>query len=77
MEEILLVNWSFGDKSVYIYNDGEDDTVFLQFVTHNNKCGHGDPSGKISDFKAALHQFIDEADVWGYKPFSTSVMPKA
>lgn len=57
-----------GDKSVYIYNDGEDDTVFLQFVTHNNKCVvMGDPSGKISDFKAALHQFIDEADVWGYQ----------
>ena len=57
-----------GDKSIYIYNDGAEDTVFLQFVTYNNKCVvMGDPSGKESDFKAALEQFINEADVWCYQ----------
>lgn len=57
-----------GDKSIYLYNDGTEDTVFLQFVTFNNQCVvMGDPSGKASDFKAAMHQFIDEADVWGYQ----------
>lgn len=58
-----------GDKEVYIYNDGQDDTVFIQFATYNNKyVVMGDPSGKQSDFKSALHQFIEESDKWCYQP---------
>lgn len=57
------------DKAIYVYNDGSDDTVFLQFATYNNKCiVMGDPSGKESDFPEAVYQFIHEADIWGYQP---------
>ncbi len=57
------------DKSVYIYNDGNEDTVFFQFATYNNKCiVMGDPSGKKDDFENAYYQFIHEADQWCYQP---------
>lgn len=57
------------DKSVYIYNDGKEDTVFFQFATYNNKCiVMGDPSGKKEDFENAYYQFIHEADQWCYQP---------
>ena len=58
-----------GDKRVYYYHDGTENTVFLQINTYNDKCAvMGDPSGKASDFPRALAQFIDEADEWGYAP---------
>lgn len=57
------------DKSVYIYNDGKEDTVFFQFATYNNKCiVMGNPSGKKEDFENAYYQFIHEADQWCYQP---------
>lgn len=57
------------DKSVYIYNDGEADTVFLQFKTLNNKViVMGDPIGKKEDFTKAIEGFITEADRWNYLP---------
>ena len=57
------------DKQMYIYNNGEEDTVLLQFATNNNKCiVMGDPSGKKEDFSNAIEAFIHEADVWGYLP---------
>lgn len=57
------------DKEVYFYNNGEADTVFLQFSTYNNKCiVMGNPSGKHDDFEEAIDQFIHEADRWGYLP---------
>lgn len=58
-----------GDKSVYFYNDGAEDTVFFQFATYNSKCVvMGDPAGKKEDFRAAIQQFLQEADRWGYQP---------
>lgn len=58
-----------GDKAIYFYNDGEEDTVFFQFVTYNNKCiVMGDPAGKQEDFQAAIQQFLDDADRWCYQP---------
>ncbi len=58
-----------GDKAFYFYNDGEEDTVFFQFVTYNNKCiVMGDPAGKQSDIQAAIQQFLDDADRWCYQP---------
>ncbi|MEI5988622.1 hypothetical protein A5881_000109 [Enterococcus termitis] len=58
------------DKEMYIYTDQDnEDTVLLQFKTFNNKCiVMGDPSGKKEDFPAAVEQFINEADQWGYLP---------
>lgn len=58
------------DKDMYIYTDqNNEDTVLLQFKTLNNKCVvMGDPSGKKEDFSAAVEQFINEADQWGYLP---------
>lgn len=58
-----------GDKDVYIYNDGNEDTVYLQYRTLNNKCVvMGDPSGKKSDFATAIEAFIEETDQWCYQP---------
>lgn len=58
-----------GDKDVYIYHDGTEETVFLQFATYDNKCVvMGDPVGKKEDFQAAIQAFIDEADQWCYQP---------
>lgn len=58
------------DKDMYVYQDStEENTVFLQFKTLNNKCiVMGDPSGKKEDFAAAIEQFINETDRWGYLP---------
>ncbi|BCA85474.1 phosphatidylglycerol lysyltransferase [Enterococcus saigonensis] len=57
------------DKNIFVYNDGADDTVFLQFATYNNKnVVMGSPNGKKADFEAAIAQFIHEADVLGYLP---------
>ncbi|MGM0217115.1 bifunctional lysylphosphatidylglycerol flippase/synthetase MprF [Enterococcus sp. AZ126] len=58
------------DKDMYIYtNQDNEDTVLLQFKTLNNKCVvMGDPSGKKEDFPAAMEQFINEADRFGYLP---------
>ncbi|MCY9806589.1 bifunctional lysylphosphatidylglycerol flippase/synthetase MprF [Lentilactobacillus senioris] len=58
-----------GDKVIYFYNDGEEDTVFFQFVTYNNKCiVMGDPAGKKEDFQDAIQEFLDVADRWCYQP---------
>ncbi|WP_086313016.1 phosphatidylglycerol lysyltransferase [Enterococcus sp. 7F3_DIV0205] len=59
-----------GDKEMYIYTDqNNEETVLLQFKTLNDKCiVMGDPSGKKEDFPAAVEQFINEADKWGYLP---------
>lgn len=58
-----------GDKTVFLYNDGKEDTVFLQFSTHNNKCVvMGDPSGKKADFAYAIEAFISAADLLNYQP---------
>lgn len=57
------------DKLVYFYNNGEEDTVFLQFANYNNKAiVMGDPSGKRSDFAEAIEAFVHEADLYGYLP---------
>lgn len=57
------------DKRVFIYHDGTEDTVFLQFTIYNNKCVvMGDPSGKKSDFPDAIEAFVKEADAWNYLP---------
>lgn len=57
-----------GDKSIYFYNDGKEDTVFFQFATYNNKCVvMGDPAGKKEDFPAATQQFLEDADLWCYQ----------
>ncbi|MGM0124518.1 phosphatidylglycerol lysyltransferase [Enterococcus sp. AZ194] len=57
------------DKQMYIYNDGQAETVFLQLATINNKCiVMGDPSGKKEDFSKAIEAFIHETDRWGYLP---------
>lgn len=58
-----------GDKLFYYYNDGKEDTVFFQFSTFNDKCiVMGDPVGKRADFEAAIQQFLEEADLWCYRP---------
>ena len=59
-----------GDKEMYVYSDkNNEDTVFLQFKTYNNKCiVMGDPSGKKEDFSKAIEQFIKESDILGYLP---------
>lgn len=58
-----------GDKKVYYYNDGTEDTVFLQFAELKDKViVMGDPAGKKSDFPAAIQQFLVEADLWCYHP---------
>lgn len=58
------------DKDMYLYADAEgNETVLLQFKTLNNKCIiMGDPSGKKEDFPAAIEQFLNESDAWGYLP---------
>lgn len=66
-----------GDKSVFIYNNGQDDSVFLQFRTLNNKCiVMGDPSGKKADFADAIETFIAEADRLCYVPVFYEVSEK-
>ncbi|WP_086347680.1 bifunctional lysylphosphatidylglycerol flippase/synthetase MprF [Candidatus Enterococcus clewellii] len=64
--QLLFLN----DKEMYIYkNSAGNETVLLQFKTFNNKCiVMGDPSGAKEDFSAAIAQFIQETDVWGYLP---------
>lgn len=58
-----------GDKSVFIYRNEDEPTVFLQFSTINDKCVvMGDPSGKPEDFADAVDAFIQEADRWCYLP---------
>lgn len=57
------------DKKVFYYNDGEEDTVFFQLSTFNNKIlVMGDPSGKNSDFEAATEALINEVDRYNYLP---------
>ncbi len=57
------------DKEVFIYNDGEEDTVYFQLATFNNKLlVMGDPSGKKEDFEAATEALIQEADLYNYLP---------
>lgn len=57
------------DKKVFYYNDGEDDTVFFQLSTFNNKVLiMGDPSGKAADFEAATEELIEQADRYNYLP---------
>lgn len=57
------------DKNIYVYNNGSDDTVFLQFATYNNKnVVMGSPNGNKADFEAAIAQFIHDADLLGYLP---------
>lgn len=57
------------DKKVFYYNDGEDDTVFFQLSTFNNKVLiMGDPSGKATDFEAATEELIEQADRYNYLP---------
>lgn len=56
------------DKVMSLYkNDEGEETVLFQFKTYNDKVVlMGDPSGKKSDFPAALAQLVNEADRWGY-----------
>ncbi|MBV7389984.1 bifunctional lysylphosphatidylglycerol flippase/synthetase MprF [Enterococcus alishanensis] len=57
------------DKQVYIYNNGEEDTVFFQMSCFNNKLlVMGDPSGKKDDFEKATEEFIEIADRFNYQP---------
>lgn len=57
------------DKKVFYYNNGEEDTVFFQLSTFNNKILiMGDPSGKTSDFEAATEALINEVDRYNYLP---------
>ncbi|MGL9728013.1 bifunctional lysylphosphatidylglycerol flippase/synthetase MprF [Enterococcus sp. DIV0756] len=57
------------DKKVFYYNNGEEDTVFFQLSTFNNKIlVMGDPSGKASDFEAATEALINEVDRYNYLP---------
>ncbi|MBO1306743.1 bifunctional lysylphosphatidylglycerol flippase/synthetase MprF [Enterococcus sp. 669A] len=57
------------DKEVFIYNDGEADTVYFQLATFNNKLlVMGDPSGKQADFEAATVALIQTADQYNYSP---------
>jgi phosphatidylglycerol lysyltransferase len=58
-----------GDKFMYIYNDGQEDTVFLQLAIVNNKViVMGNPSGKTSDFPKAIAAFMRETDRYNYLP---------
>ncbi|MHC5250328.1 bifunctional lysylphosphatidylglycerol flippase/synthetase MprF [Enterococcus sp. LJL90] len=66
-----------GDKNIYFYNDGTENTVFLQMNTHNDKCViMGDPAGKESDFADAIQQLIHDADILGYHPVFYEVSEK-
>lgn len=57
------------DKAVYFYPKETVPTVFLQFSIYNNKCVvMGNPSGKKSDFPAAIEAFINDSDLLGYQP---------
>ncbi|MGX7204372.1 bifunctional lysylphosphatidylglycerol flippase/synthetase MprF [Enterococcus pingfangensis] len=57
------------DKQVFYYNNGEEDTVFFQLATFNNKIlVMGDPSGKKTDFEVATEAFINEVDRYNYLP---------
>lgn len=57
------------DKKLFYYNNGEEDTVFFQLSTFNNKIlVMGDPSGKASDFEAATEALINEVDRYNYLP---------
>lgn len=57
------------DKQVFYYNNGEEDTVFFQLATFNNKIlVMGDPSGKKTDFEAATEALINEVDRYNYLP---------
>jgi phosphatidylglycerol lysyltransferase len=57
------------DKKVFYYNNGDEDTVFFQLSTFNNKIlVMGDPSGKASDFEAATEALINEVDRYNYLP---------
>lgn len=58
-----------GDKQVYFYHDGVENTVFFQMSTYNDKCVvMGNPSGKAADFPQAIRQLVEEADDWCYLP---------
>lgn len=57
------------DKQVFYYNNGEEDTVFFQLATFNNKIlVMGDPSGKKTDFEEATEALINEVDRYNYLP---------
>ncbi|MDR0921683.1 MAG: bifunctional lysylphosphatidylglycerol flippase/synthetase MprF [Lactobacillales bacterium] len=58
------------DKDMYMYqNKAGEDTVFFQFKTYHDKViVMGSPAGKEEDFSDAIHQFIEECDLWGYSP---------
>lgn len=57
------------DKKVFYYNNGEEDTVFFQLSTFNNKIlVMGDPSGKKEDFEKATEALINEVDRYNYLP---------
>lgn len=59
-----------GDKEMYVYQDeNKEDTVLFQYKTYSNRCViMGDPSGKKTDFRAAIKRFSEEMDQWGYQP---------
>ncbi|MGM0212566.1 bifunctional lysylphosphatidylglycerol flippase/synthetase MprF [Enterococcus sp. AZ109] len=57
------------DKDVFIYTDGEVDTVYFQLATFNNKLlVMGNPSGKKEDFEAATEALLQKADRYNYSP---------
>lgn len=57
------------DKQVFYYNNGDEDTVFFQLATFNNKIlVMGDPSGKKTDFEAAIEALITQVDRYNYLP---------
>ncbi|MFV0560846.1 MAG: bifunctional lysylphosphatidylglycerol flippase/synthetase MprF [Enterococcus sp.] len=57
------------DKRVFFYSNAQEDTVFLQFASHNNKCVvMGDPSGNPEDFPNAIEAFIAHTDRLGFTP---------
>lgn len=58
------------DKDIYYYeNEKKERTVAIQFASINNKLVvMGDPFGKEEDIPSAINKFIEECDLFGYRP---------
>lgn len=58
-----------GDKDIYYYEEDGHATCALALATYKDRViVMGKPFGKAEDFDKLLEKFVEEADLYGYKP---------
>ena len=58
-----------GDKEIYYYEEDGAITCALALATYKDRViVMGEPFGRTEDFDKLLEKFVEEADLYGYKP---------